>query len=186
MQSRAILFSIIISAFVLLLGMVKVDLHNIMPFKVTYNSLNEHTQRQVTCLAENIYFEAGYEPDEGKKAVAFVTLNRVLTGNYAEDICGVVHQKTGRTCQFSWYCDKKFTDRRLTIKDSPLYNDIRDMATNIVVNFDKMRDVTEGSTYYHADYVKPNWKMLDKVNQIGRHIFYKRKGDEIDRNREFF
>jgi spore germination cell wall hydrolase CwlJ-like protein len=120
----------------------------------------------------------------GQKAVAFVTINRVQTGNYANSICDVVFQKTGGTCQFSWYCDKKFTDRRLTIKDTTLYNDIRELATHIVINFEKMDDVTKGATYYHADYVNPGWK-LDKVDQIGRHIFYKRKGDKIDRNKEF-
>lgn len=173
------------SASILFLSMINIDLHRILPFKTSYHSLTKDTQKQVTCLAENIYFEAAHEPLEGKMAVAFVTINRVLTGNYAESICEVVYQKTGGTCQFSWYCDKKFTDRRLTIKDTQLYNDIRELATNIVVNHDKLKDVTNGATYYHADYVNPGWK-LDKVDQIGRHIFYKRKGDKIDRNKEFF
>lgn len=173
------------SASILFLSMINIDLHRILPFKTSYHSLTKDTQKQVTCLAENIYFEAAHEPLEGKMAVAFVTINRVLTGNYAESICDVVHQKTGGTCQFSWYCDKKFTDRRLTIKDTQLYNDIRELAIHIVVNHEKLKDVTNGATYYHADYVNPGWK-LDKVDQIGRHIFYKRKGDKIDRNKEFF
>lgn len=165
--------------------MVNFNIDKMLPYKTTYHSLSKDVQRQVTCLAENIYFEAAHEPIEGKKAVAFVTLNRVRTGNYANSICDVVYQKTGGTCQFSWYCDRKFTDRRLTIKDSQLYNDIRELATHIVVNHDKIEDVTNGATYYHADYVNPGWK-LDKVDKIGRHIFYKRKGDKIDRNKEFF
>lgn len=185
MRSRPILLTMFFSAIVLTLSMVNIDLHRTLPFKTSYHSLTKDVQKQVTCLAENIYFEAAQEPLIGKKAVAFVTINRVLTGNYANTICDVVYQKTGNTCQFSWYCDKTFTSRRLTIKDTMLYNDIRDLATNIVVNFQKMKDVTDGATYYHADYVKPGWK-LDKVDQIGRHIFYKRKGDEIDRNREFY
>ena len=186
MRSRIILFSITISAIILALGMVNVNFHNFMPFRVNYHNLSEYSKKQITCLAENIYFEAGHEPMDGQKAVAFVTLNRVQTGNYADNICGVVHQKTGHTCQFSWYCDKTFTSRTLTIKDTPLYNEIRDLATHIVVNYDKVKDVTDGATYYHADYVKPNWRHLDKVTQIGRHIFYKSKGDEIDRNREIY
>ena len=36
----------------------------------------EFRQRQLSCLARNIYFEAGSEPFEGKVAVAQVTLNR--------------------------------------------------------------------------------------------------------------
>ena len=185
MQSRPILLTMLFSAFILSMSMINVNLYRILPFKTTYYSLTNDVQKQVTCLADNIYFEAAHEPLDGKKAVAFVTINRVQTGNYADTICDVVHQKTGTTCQFSWYCDKSFTDRRLTVRSTSLYNEIRELATNIVVNFEKMTDVTNGATYYHADYVRPGWK-LDKVDQIGRHIFYKRKGDEIDRNREIF
>lgn len=184
MRSKPILLTVFFSACILFLSMINIDLHRILPFKVSYYSLSKDTQRQITCLAENIYFEAAHEPLKGQKAVAFVTINRVQTGNYAHTICDVVFQKTGGTCQFSWYCDKKFTDRRLTIKETKLYNDIRELATHIVINFEKLKDVTEGATYYHADYVNPGWK-LDKVDQIGRHIFYKRKGDKIDRNKEF-
>lgn len=184
MQSKPILLSIVFSAFIFLASAVNINNYD-LPFKSSFHSLSEDTQRQVTCLAENIYFEAAHEPDEGKKAVAFVTINRVLTGNYAPTICDVVYQKTGGTCQFSWYCDTKFTSRRLTIKDTNLYNEIRDLALHVVLNYEKLSDVTYGSTYYHADYVNPNWRKLDKVDQIGRHIFYKSKKDEIDKNRSF-
>ena len=184
MQSKPILFSIVFSAIIFTASMVNINYHD-LPFKTGYNSLNEETQRQVTCLAENIYFEAAHEPLEGKKAVAFVTINRVLTGNYAPTICDVVYQKKGNVCQFSWYCDNKFTSRRLTIKETNLYNEIRDLALHVVLNYEKLSDVTYGATFYHADYVKPNWKKLDKVDQIGRHIFYKSKIDEIDKNRSF-
>jgi spore germination cell wall hydrolase CwlJ-like protein len=54
----------------------------------------------------------------------------------------------------------------------------------MIINFERMEDVTSGATYYHADYVNPGWK-LQKVDQIGRHIFYKSKRDNIDRNKEF-
>ncbi len=184
MRSKPILLTMFFSALILFISMINIDINRILPFKVSYYSLTKDIQKQITCLAENIYFEAAHEPLVGQKAVAFVTINRVLTGNYAGTICDVVYQKTGGTCQFSWYCDTKFTSRRLTIKETKLYNDIRELATHIVVNFERMDDVTEGATYYHADYVNPGWK-LDKVDQIGRHIFYKRKGDKIDRNKEF-
>ena len=154
-----------------------------IPLKVDYQNLTEATKRQVTCLAENIYFEAGHEPDKGKQAVAFVTINRVQAG-YSKDICGVVHQKTGETCQFSWLCDKKITDKRLTIKDTMLYNEVRELAIDMILNRELKEDVTEGATYYHADYVNPHWN-LEKVKQIGRHIFYRSRKDNIDKNRSY-
>ena len=61
--------------------------------------------RQLDCLAINIYREAGYEPFEGKVAVAQVTMNRVEDPQFPNDVCSVVYQKstTVKTvCQFSW------------------------------------------------------------------------------------
>lgn len=182
MRSKAILFSIVISAIVLCLSMININFRT--PLKADYHSLTEATKRQVTCLAENIYFEAGHEPEKGKQAVAFVTINRVQAG-YSKDICGVVHQKTGGTCQFSWLCDKNITDKRLTIRDTMLYNEVRELAIDMIINREFKEDVTEGATYYHADYINPHWN-LEKVKQIGRHIFYRSGKDKIDKNRSYY
>ena len=66
-------------------------------------------QAQLDCLARNIYHEAGYEPFEGKVAVAQVTINRAESGEFPSDICRVVYQKNvvyeKVLCQFSWYCE---------------------------------------------------------------------------------
>ena len=182
MRSKPILFSIIASALMITVATININVHT-LPFKTTYEKLTAPAQKQITCLAENIYFEAGHEPIEGKIAVAHVTFNRVLAGNYADSICDVVYQKTKSTCQFSWYCDTKFTSRMNTIKDTPLYYEIRNLATHLIVNFERIEDVTNGATYYHADYVNPGWKRLQKEKQIGRHIFYKSKQDSIDRTK---
>jgi spore germination cell wall hydrolase CwlJ-like protein len=182
MRSKLIISSIFFSSVILFLSLISIDTYNILPIKSTFNGLTAEAQKQVTCLAENIYFEAAHEPLDGKKAVAFVTLNRVQSG-YADSICEVVQQKRGHVCQFSWYCDSTFTSKRLTIKQTSLYNDILQLSTNVVLNFERMTDVTNGATYYHADYVKPNWTRLQKETQIGRHIFYKSKIDQIDRNK---
>lgn len=171
----------IFSTVIIFLSLVDINLYK-LPFKASFESLDKETQKQVTCLADNIYFEAAHEPLIGKKAVAFVTINRLQTGNYANDICGVVYQKTGGTCQFSWYCEEKITNKRLTVRDTSLYNEIRQLAVNMVINYEHYKDVTDGATYYHADYVNPRWK-LEKVDQIGRHIFYRSSKDEINRNK---
>jgi len=183
MRSKLILLSLVFSSLIVGLGMVNISPPK-LPYKVSYADLNKDKQKQITCLAENMYFEAAHEPLEGKKAVAFVTINRVQTGNYANTICEVVQQKTGTVCQFSWYCMKTIADKRLTIRDTSLYNSIRQLATDIVVNYEFMVDVTNGSTYYHADYVNPRWN-LKKIHQIGQHIFYKNHKDKIDKTKEF-
>ena len=52
------------------------------------------TSRDIDCLAHNIYYEAGSEPEEGKVAVAMVTINRVRDGRFGRSICSVVDQRT--------------------------------------------------------------------------------------------
>ena len=51
-------------------------------------------QSDLECLARNIYYEAGSEPEEGKAAVGLVTINRSRSGNFPTTICGVVNQRT--------------------------------------------------------------------------------------------
>ena len=142
---------------------------------VKLHHLTSDAKREIACLAENIYFEAAHEPEVGQLAVAFVTMNRVNSGKFADSICGVVKQKIGTTCQFSWWCETKSyamsTNHVLTRTNNLLYNRIQDMAVNFYLNHERMRDPSKGALYYHADYVNPGWK-LPKNIQIGRHIFY--------------
>ena len=176
MRSKILTLSALLSCLIVFSSIViSGETRYFLPFDIQYYSLSKPTQRQVDCLAENIYHEAGHESQEGKVAVAMVTLNRLASGNYADDVCGVVKQKTNGTCQFSWVC---VSHQGLTIRDVSLYNDIRKLAVNVLMNYDKMGDVTKGATYYHADYVNPGWR-LPKTTQIGRHIFYKSNKDIV-------
>jgi spore germination cell wall hydrolase CwlJ-like protein len=52
------------------------------------------TSKDVDCLAKNIYYEAANEPEEGKVAVAMVTINRVRDGRFGKSVCAVVDQRT--------------------------------------------------------------------------------------------
>ena len=152
-----------------------------------FSQLTPEAQRQVTCLAGNIYFEARSEPKEGQIAVAFVTLNRVESSDFPNNICDVVTQKRRvesigdrrLVCQFSWYCESKpkwqYYNAILTNNTTKKYDEVLDIAIYVYANQDKLKDPTNGSLYYHADYVKPNWRNLDKHVTIGRHIFYRVK-----------
>ena len=135
---------------------------------VTYTQLTAEARTQVDCLTENIYYEAGFEPRDGKIAVAMVTLNRVQNPQFPKDICSVVKQKTKSTCQFTWFCENK------TLQNNSAYLQARDIALLVYANYEKMHDMTQGALFYHADYVNPKWK-LERTVVIGRHIFYKQK-----------
>ncbi len=94
------------------------------------NNVDKSLNKQIVCLAENIYFEARAENISGKAAVANVTKNRVFSDKWPNTWCEVVKQgpvreswKTKQNpdlpdseriyyprkhkCQFSWYCDGK-------------------------------------------------------------------------------
>jgi len=136
--------------------------------KIKYNQLTTDARKQVDCLAENIYYEAGYEPKDGQYAVAMVTMNRVLDPRFPKDICSVVKQKVNSTCQFTWFCDG--SSKR--IPNPEIYKKNLEIALLVYVNYETLQDNTNGAKFYHADYVNPRWK-LEKTTKIGRHIFYK-------------
>jgi spore germination cell wall hydrolase CwlJ-like protein len=135
--------------------------------KIEYKQLTKEARTQIDCLADNIYYEAGWEPTDGRIAVALVTLNRVQDPRYPKDICSVVKQKVKSTCQFSWFCEGK-----KHITSSRLYEEAQNIALYVYANYENLADITHGALFYHADYVNPRWK-LDKTTVIGRHIFYK-------------
>ena len=134
-------------------------------------------KKDLECLALNIYREGGYEPIEGRIAIAQVTMNRVSSSEFPNDICGVVYQKnrvvTKTVCQFSWYCDSKHRNRPV---NPQAYQESYDVAKKVLLEGFRL-DGLKDALYYHADYVQPRWK-LERITKIGTHIFYRPKGED--------
>ena len=131
-------------------------------------------ERQLECLAMNIYREAGHENFEGKVAVAQVTMNRAAHPSFPKDVCAVVFQKSvvidKVICQFSWYCDTAHKARPV---NQSAYNESMAVAKKVLLEGFRL-DVMKEALYYHANYVNPRWQ-LEKIGSIGNHIFYKGK-----------
>lgn len=148
--------------------------HKFATFEVAESSqiTAEVRERQLGCLAKNIYYEAGSEPFEGKVAVAQVTLNRVASGKFPDDICRTIYQKNviydKVICQFSWTCDR-VTGPRPVNKEN--YEQSMEAAKKVLLEEFRLPSLKD-AMYYHADYVDPKWGK-QKVAKIGRHIFYK-------------
>ena len=124
----------------------------------------EFFKKETTCLAENIYYEAGTQGKEGMLAVAQVTLNRKRVG-FAPSICGVVHQN----CQFSWTCEP--------YKEPipALFHQAYDIARKSFLNGVALTRLDK-ALYFHGDYIKPDWAPQKKfIEQIGQHKFYSDK-----------
>ena len=150
--------------------------------------------KEANCLELHVYYEARSDNLAGMYAVSDVVLNRVRDDRYPNTICEVVYQgptkeswKTKQDpdlpedqrkynpvrnmCQFSWYCDGKDD-----IPDDETGWATAQYVAGSILYANKHRGITEGSTHYHATYVKPRWahdRGMNHVGRIGTHIFYR-------------
>lgn len=143
---------------------------------------------QIECLANNVYFEARGEDIVGKRAVAHVTLNRMMSKNYPDTICEVVwqtnrHRTTKRKVpQFSWTLDgrsdKVFLYRKNGTKHEANFQAYKDAMYEayyaiIGVSLDPTKEATN---YYAHEKVTPKWaksELLQVTVIIGGHTFMK-------------
>jgi spore germination cell wall hydrolase CwlJ-like protein len=183
MKKRLILLSLVLTPFIAIMYNYFIQHEQSNEIQISFDSFTPSVQKQVRCLAENIYYESAYEPDVGKVAIAFVTMNRTKSQHFPSSICDVVTQKTHTTCQFSWYCQEKqkkmFLSNALHERRDNVYENILSIASFVYVNYERISDPTNGALFYHADYVNPRWKNVEHTTTIGRHIFYIKKDREI-------
>ena len=129
-------------------------------------------EKQLACLAKNVYHEAGGEPFEGKVAVAQVTLNRVDSGQFPNDVCKTIYEKnviySKVICQFSWTCDKVTMFKPV---NKVSYDESMIVAQKVLLEGFRLPSL-EKAMYFHGDYINPGWKR-ERIAKIGRHIFYK-------------
>lgn len=124
------------------------------------------------CLTEALYFEARGESLEGQIAVAEVILNRVDSPLYPRTVCGVVKQRGGGGCQFSYVCHGKTKMRETVAADlsGRIARAMLDGAPRIL---------TAGATHFHTRGVKPSWsKRFSRTAAIGAHLFYRQPGSK--------
>ena len=140
--------------------------------------------KEVSCMAKNIFFEAAIESTAGKLAVAHVTLNRVDSKHFPSTVCEVVYEGPHYTaangemypvrdrCQFSWYCDGKGDDPR---EGSRVGEDSQELAKYVLLRQEELPDITDGALHYHANYINsPKWAKKKKITtKIDTHIFYR-------------
>ena len=124
------------------------------------------------CLTEAVYYEAGFEPEAGKRGVAQVVLNRVRHPAYPNSVCGVVYQGVNRpVCQFSFTCDGSLSRRPAAGAWAAAARIAKDALAG------QVEKSVGTATHYHADYVVPRWAYtLGKVTKLGSHIFYRFNG----------
>ena len=139
--------------------------------------------REVECLALNIYHEARGEPTRGRYAVAWVTVNRMQNASFPDTVCEVVYQKAQNRrgtwiAQFSWTLQGPAEPRGSS------WDDAQRIASEVYAQ----RNARSGTQridrrimYYHAtsgvSQRHLNWfqRALNRVVTIGDHIFYRER-----------
>lgn len=121
--------------------------------------------KSLKTLALNIYHEARNENLLGMQLVGEVTLNRVYSNHYPNNICDVVYQNK----QFSWVKNKNDHDPK----------EINEWKIAVKMAYDLLTGKTDyidnGAThYYNPDLVKrPRWALNKyKIGVVGNHVFY--------------
>jgi hypothetical protein len=132
------------------------------------------------CLANAVYFEARGEPVRGQIAVAQVVMNRVFSGYYPGDVCGVVYQNAHRhlACQFTFACDG-IPDR---VTEPEAWARAKRISAATLDGVVWLPEIGK-ATHYHAYWVHPRWvRTMHKLSRIGVHTFYRprRWGDGAD------
>lgn len=130
-------------------------------------------ERANDCLAAAVYYEAAGEGEIGERAVAQVVLNRVRHPAYPKSVCGVVFQGSERRtgCQFTFTCDGALA-RTPSVSGWAQAQSVARAALQ-----GRVYAPVGYATHYHTDWVVPVWRtQLDKLVQLGTHIFYRWAG----------
>lgn len=146
-------------------------LQSARPFDLSGADSTDH-RRALLCLTQAVYYEAGYEPIDGRRAVAQVVLNRMRHPAFPKSVCGVVYQGAQQpVCQFSFVCDGSLYRRPAL----GAWKQAEAIAAAALAGY--VERSVGAATHYHADYVAPYWApMLAKISKLGAHIFYRWPG----------
>jgi hypothetical protein len=124
------------------------------------------------CLADAVYFEARGEPLRGQEAVAQVVMNRVFSGYYPNNVCGVVYQNANHylACQFTFACEHRDLNR---IDEPDMWAQAQSIAKDELDGKIWLADIGH-ATHYHAYWVHPSWvHEMTRLYSLGAHTFYR-------------
>lgn len=147
--------------------------------------LEKSFQEEVFCLATNIYFESRGTSQTEQTAVAYVTVNRLTSGNYGKSICEIVHQvslvqtdpstkKKAKIAQFAWTINPAL--KKVKREDESW--EIAQRIAYLVLSDPDHFDPTHGSTnfYDHKRVKAPVWaKKMEVAVKMEGHTYYKLK-----------
>ena len=158
----------LVIAFIFLFGILMPKTYSFVPVLQLTNKVVD--MKQIICMANNIFYEAGSESRKGQAAVAHVVLNRVRHG-FGSNPCKVINQVTQvndkKVCQFSWVCENKGPPNKRDAR----YVKALQTAYEVMVMGMYKDVIPRSALFFHNLTVQPNWPHR-KVAEIGNHVFY--------------
>ena len=130
----------------------------------------ENLAGETSCLAEALYYEARGQGLLGAKAIAEVIVRRTHSVAYPHSICGVVHQGTESSCQFSFVCDGTMDRPRAPGE----WNRAVHWAAQILQGNLPLTNITQGAISFHAESLEADWPGMQPTVTIGHNVFYRR------------
>ncbi len=144
-------------------------LQSVVAAQISTAPLPPDDLKSVTCMAQNLWFEARGSSITDQLAVANVVLNRVADPRYPNDICEVIWQPY----QFSWTNDGR-SDQVRVANPTDRYAWKQIVALSIAAVKGEAEDPTQGATHFHATYVHPAWaNSLQRIVRIDDHVYYR-------------
>jgi len=137
------------------------------PVEVEWNDTNNR-DRYLNCMTRAIYWEARGQSRAGQIAVGQVILNRANDRRFPPDLCDVIFQRRGNTCQFSWACTPRSHLPLPNVNDEMQAREAAELALS------NIPDLTHGALYFH-DISIVGWRHLRRTARIDNHIFYKER-----------
>jgi len=136
-------------------------------------AVRDGQERDLACLALNVYHEARGEPLAGQYAVAEVTLNRRASRIFPRTVCEVVYQKSWDPIRGRYVGAFSWTELGpLPAPRGEAWRIARQVAE--AVYYGRQPSAVRGAIFYHATYIQPDWaRERQRVAQIGRHVFYR-------------
>lgn len=129
--------------------------------------------KSLTCLTRNVYHEARGEPLVGQFAVAEVTLNRVASESFPDNVCDVVFEKRWDKIRKRYVGGFSWTELDVPPEiDEDAWRQAWHVAQT--VSSEHYTPTLEGALYYHSRSIRPRWSRdKQRIATIGRHVFYR-------------
>lgn len=122
------------------------------------------TEREVRCLTQMIYSEAGGEVYAGKVAVAASAVTRSLKAQWPDDLCKVVNQKN----QFT----TRATLRKLNDIERKAWAESRQAAIDATQGYGALPASYRRSVFFSSGKGAQFTAWADVVGKVGNHTFY--------------